>query len=36
MALYTLIYNSYGMRLVAHKPFASIEVAISDYRNHFL
>ena len=30
IALYTLIYNSYGMRLVAHKPFisASIEVAI--------
>ncbi|WP_455506988.1 hypothetical protein [Clostridium sp.] len=24
------------MRLVAHQPFASIEVAISDYRNHFL
>ncbi|MDU3520942.1 MULTISPECIES: hypothetical protein [Clostridium] len=24
------------MRLVAHEPFASIEVEISDYRNHFL
>ncbi|MBS4973790.1 fructose-bisphosphatase class III [Clostridium sp.] len=36
MALYTLIYNSYGMRLVAHEPFAYIEVAISDYRNYFL
>ncbi|MFQ7299174.1 MAG: hypothetical protein ACLUBI_08270 [Clostridium sp.] len=24
------------MRLVAHEPFAYIEVAISDYRNYFL
>ena len=28
IAGYTLIYNSYGMRLVAHKPFTSTEDAI--------
>jgi fructose-1,6-bisphosphatase-3 len=27
---YTLIYNSYGLRLASHKPFKSIEDAIED------
>ncbi|HAS80098.1 MAG TPA: DNA integrity scanning protein DisA [Fusobacteriaceae bacterium] len=27
---YTLIYNSYGLRLASHKPFKSIEEAIED------
>ena len=27
---YTLIYNSYGMMLVAHKPFTSAEEAIAN------
>ncbi|MCF0146255.1 MAG: fructose-1,6-bisphosphatase, partial [Eubacterium sp.] len=30
IAGYTLIYNSYGMRLVAHKPFTSMEEAIRN------
>lgn len=30
IAGYTLIYNSYGMRLVAHKPFTSTEEAIRN------
>lgn len=30
IAGYTLIYNSHSMRLMAHKPFESIEKAISD------
>lgn len=30
IAGYTLIYNSYGMQLVAHKPFTSTEEAIRD------
>lgn len=30
IAGYTLIYNSYGMRLVAHKPFTSAEEAIRN------
>ena len=28
IAGYTLLYNSYGMQLVAHKPFSSIEDVI--------
>ena len=30
IAGYTLIYNSYGMRLVAHMPFSSTEEAINN------
>lgn len=30
IAGYTLVYNSYGMRLIAHKPFQSAERAILD------
>ena len=30
IAGYTLIYNSYGMMLVAHKPFTSAEEAIAN------
>ncbi|MBR2561497.1 MAG: fructose-1,6-bisphosphatase [Eubacterium sp.] len=30
IAGYTLIYNSYGMRLVAHKPFTSAEEAVKN------
>lgn len=30
IAGYTLIYNSYGMRLVAHEPFVSAKAAISQ------
>ena len=30
IAGYTLLYNSYGMQLVAHKPFSSIEDVISQ------
>ena len=33
IAGYTLIYNSYGMRLVAHEPFESIEAAISEEKD---
>ena len=29
IAGYTLIYNSYGLRLVAHEPFESTEAAIA-------
>lgn len=29
IAGYTLIYNSYGLRLVSHEPFVSMEVAIA-------
>ena len=29
IAGYTLVYNSYGMRLVAHEPFVSLEEAIA-------
>ncbi|MBP1041497.1 fructose-1,6-bisphosphatase [Vagococcus sp. BWB3-3] len=31
IAGYTLIYNSYGMQLVAHQPFVSKEAAIEDF-----
>lgn len=27
---YTLIYNSYGMRLISHGPFTSVQQAIED------
>ena len=30
IAGYTLVYNSYGLRLVTHKPFESTEKAIAD------
>ncbi|MEG2174083.1 MAG: fructose-bisphosphatase class III, partial [Oscillospiraceae bacterium] len=30
IAGYTLIYNSYGLRLVSHEPFDSIEAAVRD------
>ena len=30
IAGYTLIYNSWGLRLVSHKPFTSIETAVNE------
>lgn len=33
IAGYTLIYNSYGMRLAAHSPFCGVEEAISTNRD---
>ena len=30
IAGYTLVYNSYGLRLVAHDPFVSVEDAIAN------
>ena len=30
IAGYTLIYNSYGMRLISHGPFTSVQQAIED------
>ena len=36
IAGYTLIYNSHGLRLKAHKPFESIDEAIADNKDiHF-
>ncbi len=33
IAGYTLIYNSYGMKIVAHEPFESIEKAVQEGRD---
>lgn len=33
IAGYTLIYNSYGLRLISHKPFVSLEKAIKEGDN---
>ncbi|MCX4314158.1 MAG: fructose-bisphosphatase class III, partial [Clostridia bacterium] len=33
IAGYTLIYNSYGMRLAAHSPFCGVDEAISSNRD---
>ena len=33
IAGYTLIYNSHGLRLKAHRPFESIEAAVSENRD---
>ncbi len=30
LAGYTLVYNSWGLRLVSHKPFTSVEKAVTD------
>ena len=31
LAGYTLLYNSYGMQLVAHKPFSSVKQVIEEH-----
>ncbi len=33
LAGYTLLYNSYGMQLVAHKAFSSVEQAVRDHQD---
>lgn len=33
LAGYTLLYNSYGMQLVAHKPFSSVDKVITDHED---
>lgn len=33
IAGYTLIYNSYGLKIVAHEPFESVEKAVKEGRD---